>query len=281
MKSTSKFFALPLALVLSMSVAACSQDDESPSKPVEENEAPVLPPSDVMDVDLAAFGTAGSDAAKVKDEPAPSDSSNYVVAVATAVTIDAAVLAGLAPASVALAGAFLVSPVEQEDGSFLWAYQAAYEPYVFDLELTGKKDGSEVVWALRVTTDDTEPPLTDFLWYDGRCGVLPLEGFWQFYDPTQPDEEIPLARLDWIRESAVDREAAFLVNRPGSAVEGDRLEYRQDGTAAFMEYLDASTVALWDIQWDIETEAGSLLVPYYHQGERACWDEAHLNVTCP
>lgn len=282
MKSPLKMLpALLLALVLAMSVVACSQDDDSPSQPAAENEPPALPPSDAMEVDLAAFGALGTDAAKVKEEPSPSDSSNYLVAKGTAIAVSTAVLVGLAPAVVSFAGAFLVAPEQQEDGSFLWSYEAAYEEFVLELELTGKKEGSEAVWALRVSSDDTDPPLADFLWYEGRCGIVPVEGYWQFYDPTQPDDEVPFVRLDWIRESAVDREAAFLVNRPGGTAEGDRLAYRQDGLAALIEYTDASAATTWDIGWDLETEAGSLLVPYYNRGERACWDGSHLNTTCP
>jgi hypothetical protein len=276
--------ALLLALALTVFTAACSQDEESPSNPAAENEAPELPPADVMAVDLETFDGAeaqGSSKVKTTDEPTPSDSSNYVVAKATAIAVNSAVLAGIAPAAVAFAGAFLVQPVEQEDGSWLWSYQAVYSEWVLDLQLTGKREGSETVWALRVSTDDTNPALVDYLWYEGRCPYVPITGYWQFYDPTVPEAPVQLLRLEWSRASAVERSATFTVNRPGGNSEGDRLEYAQDGSAALMQYHDASAAMTWDVQWNIETEAGSVIVPYYSRGERACWDEDHLNAVCP
>lgn len=203
-----------------------------------------------------------------------------MVAKATAVAVNSAVLAGIAPAAVAFAGAFLVEPEEQEDGSWLWSYQAAFGEYVFDLKLNGKREGDESVWSLRVSTDDTDPVLVDYLWFEGRCPIVPVTGYFQFYDPTVPGQAVNLLRLEWARASALVRSAAFIVNRPGGNAEGDRLDYAQDGVDALMQYTDASIAAAWNIAWNIETEAGSVLVPYYNRGERACWDEGHLNTAC-
>lgn len=69
--------ALIAALTLTLFVAGCSQDDESPATtPAAVNEAPELPPADVMTVDLSALGAAEAQgAAKVKtdEDPAASD----------------------------------------------------------------------------------------------------------------------------------------------------------------------------------------------------------------
>lgn len=234
---------LPLVALalLAFALSGCGEDDANPAG-AGETTAPALPPSDALTIDLSAFGVGGGEAGigKSLGLAADSDSANYKAARATVLVVNAAVLSGLAPALIAFAGAFLVAPEPQEDGSWVWSYQATYGAVVFDLSLTGKREGNENVWSLRVSSDDVQPPLDNFLWYSGRCPLVPTTGTWQFYDPTSPAEPVPLVRVDWVRESAVDRSAVFTANRPGGEILGDQLAYLQDGLDASVSYLDVS-----------------------------------------
>ena len=61
---------------------------------------------------------------------------------------------------------------------------------------------------------------------------------------------------------------------------GDELEYRTDLENAWMIYKDASDSKPWEIQWNIETGSGSLTVPGYNNGEKACWNALKQDVVC-
>ena len=48
-----------------------------------------------------------------------------------------------------------------------------------------------------------------------------------------------------------------------------------------MNFYDASENLNADITWDEVTGAGSIQVPDYNDGERACWDEDQDDIECP
>jgi hypothetical protein len=93
------------------------------------------------------------------------------------------------------------------------------------------------------------------------------------------DEDV--ARLDWEIAGAQDAFLDFSVLDTGAENFGDDLIYRADGSARSIEYVDASAGETWDIRWDVASGEGSLMVPGYNGGARACWDAQQMDAACP
>ena len=58
-------------------------------------------------------------------------------------------------------------------------------------------------------------------------------------------------------------------------------EATDEGTIGLIQFYDASERMTAEVRWNVDTMAGSLRVPDYNDGRRACWDENLQDITCP
>lgn len=297
-----KTSALLAALLIApaLTLAGCGGDD-GPSG-TTNNEAPALPDQASLSMDSSAFPNTGSNVRRDqpndvvyedygggrygKGAPAsgtPTDSmsySNYIVGRSVATAVNVAIGAFAAAPAAAFAGAFLATPVQEEDGSWTWSYGVIYGSVSYTLSLNGRWNGSATDWAMRVTTSGLTQNVTNFLWYSGQTQNAGSMGYWQLYDMTAPQTPTNLLRVDWNRASADNRSMVWLNNRVGGTAYGDNLTYAQNEDAVSMDYLDASSGVTSFVRWNIDTTAGSVRLPMYNGGQEACWDEDHLNASC-
>jgi hypothetical protein len=258
-------------------MVGCSSDDDNPAS-ASDPEAPDLPPIASMQVDLNLFDTGSQ---SPLPRPATVLAKHNWWAAATRVwvigfIVDLAVI----PPSLAFAVAVGSTPSYIGEDTWLWIYthveQSGNEVQI-RLKATELDEG--IAWELRVTDANATPPLDQDLWFNGETHNGGTEGFWIFYDlGEEPFAEA--LRIDWDYNAEDDRELIIENIQQGGADFGDTLSYLVDGTTISMMCHDESKEIDADITWDEETHAGSIMVPGYNNGERACWDENLEDTVC-
>ena len=119
-------------------------------------------------------------------------------------------------------------------------------------------------------------------------------GYWRFYTPVGYvpaasagafDETgvstpgVPSIRMDWSHASGNVHELLILVNEEGSEDEGDSVLFHDSPSVKYIELTDVSAGETYDIEW-YPDGSGSLMVPDYNGGQRACWDTRQDNIDC-
>ncbi len=236
-------------------------------------EPPELPPVSSMTMDFSAFGggkLAPSRALAAK---------NFGNAVTRVLLLDVAVILVLSPPVAFFKTAAGTIPVRQDDGSWLWDYTVNFLGQKYDVDLTGRLVGLKTVWSMKVTNTSRQIPLEDFEWYSGEAALDNKSGSWRFFDPATPNETNQIATIEW--SIRADKSEIVFSNTNGLDLNfGDVLSYSVEGTMALIAFYDASKNITADITWELETIAGSIKVPDYNDGERACWDENQQDVVC-
>jgi hypothetical protein len=271
---------MSLALVLATVWSGCAEKSTSPR--TAENQPPALPPAESMKFDFSFFESQG--AANPQSETEAVGHDHWLNAVVRVFAINLFISDAFAPPFLAFQAAIHTTPVLQDDGSYLWTYvwnDPSSDPAgrQITIRLRGRIEGVRVHWQLHVDDPGANPPLVDFLWFSGESGIVSNEGFWLFND-IQDGHEVANARIDWRVQAPRDRFLAFECTREGSEGYGDRLTYQVGGPVVTILFHDASADTDADIMWNETTGAGSLQVPDYNEGARACWDSQRNDVDC-
>ena len=184
------------------------------------------------------------------------------------------------PPTLALGAALHSEPVLGDDGWFTWTYAFDDQGHDVTLRLRGRIEGATVLWRMLVTDPQASPPMQDFLWFSGETRLQNDRGFWVFNDRRDGDP-VAVARIDWINASVRDRSLTFRNVDAVSPDHGDQLQYRVADALASITFRDESARMDYDITWNELDGTGSLRVPDYNDGERACWDEQQEDCVCP
>ena len=270
-------FACVLLLV---QVIGCSEDaDELDADGSDVSGAPPLPPDESMAVDLSLF--------EENVMGAPSNAMltmrNFAYAATAASTVSSAVVAGVTPPAALFAAARLTTPVEQDDGSWVWDFSVKISGVTFAASLTGVEKLNKNQWTMKVSTNAPLRPAKDFIWYTGESTLKSVSGSWQFFDLQTPDEQNSTVNIDWSADIISEEANLTLRNvdtRDDSKYAGDVLQYNVSREIASMAFEDVSENEIWEIIWNIETGTGSVTTPGYNNGEKACWDANKKDVTC-
>jgi hypothetical protein len=258
-----------ILVVAHLALVSCS-DDPASSKPPQQ---PTLPPVASMTLDLS--GLSPSSTPKIAQP-----GLNFLNAAARVAVINASVVIVLSVPAAVFAAAFSQTPTLGSDGKYHWQYTSSANGISFTANLTGSVDlqTQESVWEMSVTS--TAVALNNFLWYDGRAKLNNSSGYWDFYDPNQPNTKAGVLHLDWTYASTTDATLSFEVVKDGAPEKGDTLDYIVAGTNIKMILVDVSAAQTLEISWDRVTTAGYLIAPDYNGGQKACWDSARADVAC-
>ncbi len=173
----------------------------------------------------------------------------------------------------------------------MWTYIFVEDDIEYSVFLYGTPQENHVDWRLEVSTNDPEFLLDHFKWFEGEVMNDNSEGYWQFYDPvlapptlitnvSAATEGTETVRIDWEHASATEHRLSVTVNSEGHPDEGDYLDFYESLIVGYINHYDASEVQYSEITW-YPNGSGSLTVPDYNNGEKACWDEKQEDTNCP
>lgn len=273
---------------LFMWVALSGCSDDSVTKPDDTNRAPALPAVSTMKFNLDFYGIAAPviDPQSI-ETGAPSDAllqtaggdhENWINAYVRAVFITLTTFDMLEEPIGAFAYAIHSVPQEQSDGSYLWTYIFVDETIEYSVFLYGTPKLGTVEWRMEVSSNDPALLLNHFVWFRGESKRDDTGGYWQFFDPIDTTHGVPSARIDWVNGMREDT-LTLTVNGVGYENEGDILTFSDSKQTGSIEYFDASEDLTSSIVWHSDG-TGSLTVPDYNGGVKACWDNEQRNIAC-
>jgi len=275
MKRSNKdrFLILIFTLNLALFLVSCGSDNPTSS----EDTPPEIPPTGTMTIDLSTF--FGNSNAPVADELQGAN-ENFLTALVVVTFVSAFVVVGLS-VPVAVTGAALsADPTLEDDGKFHWVYSETVQGSTVTAELTAETQGSEIHWEMFITAQIGAVEYDNFLWYEGNSNLEGSSGFWQFYDPSQPNSQVQFVRVDYQYNSETDKTLTFTNNRPGDPGENSTITYVVDGNTVTMTVFRADEDKTTEVSWNRTTGEGYIIAPDYNNGEQACWDENQQDVTC-
>jgi len=283
-----------LALVLTAALIAGCSTDNTITVPegdgAQTSNAPALPGLSTMSLQLDFFGTPtpavdaesivqGKPSDALARAAAAGNHSNWINAYVRAIYATLITFDALEEPIGAFALAIHSVPQPQDDGSYLWTYIFVDEDSVeYSIFLYGTPRVDRVLWRMEVSTNDPKQPLTHFVWFDGETLNNDTGGFWQFYQPIDETTGTALVRMDFLNGITENR-LTVTVNGVGHDDEGDYLDFRETEFTGSIEHYDASDAALASILWRGDG-SGSLTVPDYNDGMKACWDTRQRDTDC-
>ena len=273
-------------LFMWVALAGCS--DDSVTQPKVDDKAPALPSVSTMKFDLDFYGVeapavdAQSLAAGVPSnamlQNTGGDHENWITAFVRAVYMHLTVYDMLEEPIAAFAYAIHSIPQEQSDGSYLWTYIFVDKTIEYSVFLYGTPKSETVEWRMEVSSNDPELILDHFVWFSGESNQDDSGAHWQFFGPIDTTNGVPTARIDWVDGKHEDT-LTLTVNGSGFENEGDVLTFSESKTTGSIEYFDASESLRSSIIWHSDG-TGSLTVPDYNGGAKACWDTEQRNIAC-
>lgn len=171
-------------------------------------------------------------------------------------------------------------PVYLGEAMWRWTANGGLGVNAWTAELTAHDAGAGVIeWSLRIS--GTPLHLNRFLWFDGQCDTPAEAGVWHYYDPAAQSQSETI-RCTWSLPADVQapHRIVFEDRTTGQPQSGDRLRYEVTDPIASVAYDDAEPPGTTQIQWDLETGAGSTVTT---AGDSCCWGERPTfpDVDCP
>jgi hypothetical protein len=297
----NRFLTRAGLLVVMAAVLCCFQACSTDENPVDtQNPAlqpPALPAASTMAMNLSFFDAAQIDEASlisgVPGGPALSAAAgkeHFINAAVRVLFVNLVFCAAFEPPVAAFALAIHSIPQLQPDGSWLWTYIFVDGSVEYSIFLYGKRVADYNQWRMEVSASDPSLGFDHFVWFDGEAMVDGSSGYWQFYTPVEgvpavaaagaATPGVPSVRIDWLNTSANEHQLTILANEAGSEDEGDTVVFYNSPSASFVQFNDLSAALLYEIIW-YPDGSGSIEVPDYNGGDKACWDTRQNNSECP
>ena len=246
----------------------------------EEEDSPDLPPAASMNVQLDALNNAPLAAKNAPSGPtaAPEDYVNFANAWARVRIVQFFAGAVVVVPALSIGAALQQKPTKDGD---LWKWNVTVGDARADLEVS-----ASLLEGFDLDLYITNTELERFLWVEGAFGDGSGGGSWTLHDPKIEGTNTEALSIQWSYVSDTDRSLSYeivspLPNAQGEVVTGDTFTLTIDGMRATLEYVDADDTSVTAvISWDTATGAGSIIVPDFNQGQKACWDAAFENTGC-
>jgi len=241
---------------------------------VQEEQPPELPPVGTMSTELSSVNSAPQ-AAKNADPALMGEYSNFANAWVRVKVLQVYGTGIIAIPAVAMGLALTQDPTHQGNR---WVWSITVGQTTGDLELSGDLLSG---WDVDFFVSNPAQSISGFLWIEGHSNTDLTEGYWVGHDVNLPPEADEVLEIDWRYDSDTDRSLAFSNVNTSSPDLGDVITFTVLGNTATLVYDDASDASLIaNIDWDTTTGVGSIEVPHYNGGEKACWDAAFMNTPC-
>jgi len=255
-------------MILAVALAGCS-DDDNPTAPEPQQQAPVLPDPELITFDFSFFDQANGIDAEAK---ALGEYDNFLNAYLRVALLNVVARIVMTPPVAAFSLALHTPPSLQDDGSWIWVYTFVDGDEEAQIRLRGLPLNNGVAWELRVSVGG----LDNVVWFTGTTMDDGETGTWTFRDLEDPDFPVS-GEVAW-GDNAAGRFLRFTCL--GGADAGDTLEFQEAYPRYVITHVDADQDLTSLIEW-FEDGHGSLQVPDYNEGARACWGTDLRNVICP
>lgn len=252
-----------MALCLSGALLAACGDDKLPQ--------PEPLSSATVEADLSGIEDAPR-AAKAALPTARSEYRNFANA-----WLRVKVLQLYAAGLIALPAAAVAATLNQQPtltgGKWIWELTALGSTASLQIQRTDVGQ-----WKAEMLVSNSS--VTDFLWLEGQYDATQSEGSWTIHDPELSGSTAVLG-IDWSYASETEHTLTYRNIDQSSADVGDKIEYQRDGNDASVVFTDASdSDSVARIAWDATTGVGSIEVPNYNDGNKACWGTDFKDTDC-
>ena len=272
MKQTynKKWLYLLLSVAAAVLIVMACKDDSTNSG----DQPPEIPPISTFQMDFTAFPDTADASAK------PSlllTYNNWGFAAFNVAVWNAFITLGAAIPVAAYAAALQQTPHQQEDGTWVWAYNVGD---AYSAELHGSIDANGVDWEMYISQTGG---YSDFMWYSGHNNLTLTQGSWTLYQtPAEPES---LLSIVWHRSTDNSTADIKYTNvEPGGDEYGGYIYYGIDPDStfdAFYNIYNAGADQLTNIEWNLDTYDGRAKAEYRFEDTLwHCWDETLNDVSC-
>ena len=269
---TARYF---LSLLLVILTLTCSENS------TEMEQVPLsLPPESTFLIDFSAFPERGGQPLPKTGELFLQTHENWGWAATNVLVWNTILFVNLAIPVAAFQASFSQDPVQQPDGSWVWAYTFPVGPDTFSAELHGSLSGEGTHWDMYISKNDS---YNHFLWYTGGADLAFTQGSWTIY--KHPSEPVAYLGIEWhrsISDSTADIKYTQLAvgDQPG----GSYIHYGLTLDFPYNAYYDIFKQNVnnhVDIEWSRETKEGRVM-DAQHFGDDVwhCWNENLDDIVC-
>jgi hypothetical protein len=262
--------ALLVLLIPLLGIGACGN----------ASEAPTIPPVETFVIPFGDFQGTGVDSVV----SFASNQSNWNFAAFSVGVWSALITVGLAVPVAAFKASFGNTPLQQDNGSWIWSYSVDVGGSIYTAKLHAQFATdvlpAGVHWSMNISK---EGQYEDFLWYYGESSLPLSQGFWILrQSPTAPTD---LLQIDWSRNISAATYAVRYTNIvPAGPENGGYIDTQYNGGAPYDYIWDIYNKGLDNhtyIQWSKTTGEGRVK-GFNHFGDNDwhCWDNARANITC-
>jgi hypothetical protein len=240
--------------------------------------APTIPPVETFVIPFEDFSNSGTGDLICFDT---GNQSNWNFAAFTVGVWSAIITVGLAVPVAAFRASFQHTPVQQDDGSWIWSYSVNIGNATYTAELHAQFITEGVHWAMNISK---AAEYEDFLWYYGECNLPATEGFWVLkQSPVVPND---LVGINWSRNISAGTYAVRYTNIvPGGPENGGYIDTQYTKGVPYDHIWDMYNKSGDNhtyIEWSSTTGAGRLKdLNHFGDDDWHCWDSTRMNVTCP
>lgn len=260
--------------VLILSTFSCTEND-----PVtDQGTPPTLPPQSTMQINFNDFpdSTTLSSLQKLQ-----LNRSNWTYAALNVAVWNSLLTLTLVVPVAAFGESFNHQPVQQEDGSWLWAYPVSVGDIDYTVKLYGLSNTDGVQWQMFVSK---EGQYTDFLWFEGFSILPATEGTWTLN--RYPLNPAAFLYIEWHRnpsESTADIKFTNIVSGDPNAGSYIYAETTNDTLFNTKYHIyNSGQGNLIEIEWHRTTKEGRIKdASYFGDDNWYCWDTNLMNITCP
>ncbi len=278
MKNVRFFFLIMLSLGL---MTSCVKED--PIIDADDQVAPKLPPMETLLMPFAGFEKADTnDLEGGSNGRSLPTYRNWFHSVSNVVVWNLVVGLNTVIPVASFAEAFNHDPVFQGNGVWLWSYAHTADGATYDVELSARFiSDDEVQWDMDIAQ---RGGFSKVRWYTGVIATDGSRASWTLHH--RPENPQPFISIDYLAANE-DGEASIRYTNiiPGSADQGDYIEYREnDGASDFNRAYDvyrAATSNLLEIQWHESHENGRVKdAARFGDSEWHCWDTGFADIDC-
>jgi len=250
-----------------------------------QNQPPEIPPESSLVMDFSDFNNSNSKKTSPEGDSQADVTAtklNWGLAVTNIFIWNVALTVTLVIPVAAFHESFNHTPVQQEDGTWVWPYNFTVWGVLYSAELHANTDaGGDTTWEMYISK---EGGYTDFLWFSGVSNLPLTEGTWTLnHDPNDPT---PYIGVEWHRDLSVGTADIKYTNIvPGGSENGGYIFYgitTDTPYDAFYDIYNKGQDNHTDIEWNTTTLEGHVKDPrIFLDNDWHCWNSDLEDIICP